>query len=156
MAGSSEQAGRAPVGSQAAGELQGAGGWGGSSMAGAVALPDLQVSAPREGGDLAAMNGETLQHKIVVINQDGLHMRPATAFAELAKKFLSRVTVARDSKTVDGKSLLELLLLIAEQGTELTLEVSGPDAREALGSLVKLLTEWGVAAPPEPPLPQKG
>jgi phosphotransferase system HPr (HPr) family protein len=102
------------------------------------------------------MNGETLQHKMVVINPEGFHMRPATAFAELAKKFVSDVAILKEDKAVNGKSPLSLLSLVALPGTELVLEVSGADAREALEALVKLLTDWPVVAPPEPPLPQKG
>jgi phosphotransferase system HPr (HPr) family protein len=102
------------------------------------------------------MNGETLQHKMVVINPEGLHVRPAAAFAELAKKFQSDITISKDGRAVDGRSPLLLLSLGALPGTELILEVSGADARAALEALVKLLTDWPVVAPPEPPLPQKG
>ena len=54
------------------------------------------------------MNGETLRHKVVIANPDGLHMRPATAFAERARLFQSSVMVHnQDGKAVDGKSPLE-------------------------------------------------
>jgi phosphotransferase system HPr (HPr) family protein len=67
-------------------------------------------------------------------------MRPGRAFVELAGQFRSKVRVHRkESEPVDGKSLMELLLLGAEPGTELTVEVEGPDGPAALAALVDLL-----------------
>jgi phosphocarrier protein len=99
------------------------------------------------------MNGETLQHKVRILNLQGMHIRPATAFVETARRFQSSVFVIKDGQRVDGKnSPLELLLLGALQGTELVLEVSGPDAREAVAALVQFLAdlvkEDEEAAPP--------
>src|SRR5947208_17186276 len=70
-----------------------------------------------------AMNGETLQQKVVITNPQGLHMRPATAFAQLAMGFKSSVQVCKDSKRVNGKSPLELIFLDAPCDTGLTVEV---------------------------------
>jgi phosphotransferase system HPr (HPr) family protein len=86
------------------------------------------------------MNGETLQRKVTITNPHGFHMRPATLFAQTAGRFQSTVTLWRDDKRINGKSPLELMLLAAESGTELTLEVSGPDAAAAIEPLVKILT----------------
>jgi phosphocarrier protein HPr len=103
-----------------------------------------------------AMNGESLHHKVVIANPDGLHMRPATAFAELAKQCQSRVSVLKDGQAYDGKSPLDMMLLAAGQGTELELEVAGPDAADALRRLLELLVSLSVVAAPEPPVPPKG
>jgi phosphocarrier protein HPr len=86
------------------------------------------------------MNGEPLVHKVVISNPQGFHMRPMAAFAQLASRFDSSVKVSREGQSVNGKSILDLMLLAAAQGTELTLEVAGPDAQNALDALVKLLT----------------
>src|SRR5262249_11136610 len=86
-----------------------------------------------------AMNGESLHHKVVIANPDGLHMRPATAFAELAKQVQSRVTVHKDGQAYDGTSPLDMMLLAAGQGTELELEIAGADAADALRRLLDLL-----------------
>ncbi len=86
-----------------------------------------------------AMNGNTLQHKVLITNPQGLHMRPAAAFAEVAKRYQSTVTLTRDGRRVNGKSPLEMMFLAAEQGTELLLEVSGADAHDALRALVEFL-----------------
>src|SRR5437870_4165136 len=75
-----------------------------------------------------AMNGETLRRKVTITDPLGLHLRPLTAFAQQAGRFQCSVTLAKDNQRVNGKSPLELMLLGAQQGTELVLEVSGPDA----------------------------
>jgi phosphotransferase system HPr (HPr) family protein len=83
------------------------------------------------------MKGETLQHMVRITNSQGLHMRPAAAFVETARRFQSSVFVSKDGKRVDAKSgPLELLFLGALQGSDLNLEVSGDDARAALDALL--------------------
>lgn len=86
------------------------------------------------------MNDTSFQRRVVLANPHGLHMRPSAAFAELAGKFQSSVTVSRAGCSVNGKSVWDLLLLAAEHGAELTLEADGPDAPEALDALSALLT----------------
>jgi phosphocarrier protein HPr len=103
-----------------------------------------------------AMNGETLQCKVIITNPQGFHMRPVSAFAQLAMQFRSTVTVYKDGQAINGKSPLELMFLGAEQGTELILEVTGPDARAALQALSELMAAPSVDATPEPPVPPKG
>lgn len=88
-----------------------------------------------------AMSGETLRRTVKIVNPSGLHMRPLTAFVQRARQFHSSVTVTKDAKTVDGKSPLELMLLAAEEGTELILEVSGSDAAAAIDELAGLLAK---------------
>ena len=85
------------------------------------------------------MNGDPLQQKVVVTNPQGFHMRPMAAFAQLASRFQSSVKVSREGQSVNGKSILDLMLLAAAQGTELTIEVAGSDAQAALDALVNLL-----------------
>jgi phosphocarrier protein HPr len=85
------------------------------------------------------MNGEPLVKKVVISNPQGFHMRPMAAFAQLASRFESSVKVSREGQSVNGKSILDLMLLAAAQGTELTLEVAGPDAQAALNALVNVL-----------------
>ena len=98
---------------------------------------------------------EPLRQSVKIANPQGLHMRPAAAFAELASRFESSVTVYRENQPVDGKNWLELLLLAAEPGTELLLEVAGRDAATALDALATQLAS--VPAPElDPPPSPKG
>jgi phosphocarrier protein HPr len=94
------------------------------------------------------MNGELLQRTVTVTNSQGLHMRPITSFVELACKYQSNIFVSRDGQPkINGKSPLGLLGLAAEQGTELILEASGPDAQEALDKLVGFINELPTIEP---------
>jgi len=85
------------------------------------------------------MNDGSHHRKVVLANPNGLHMRPSAAFAELAGRFQCEVLVHYEDKTVNGKSVFDLMLLIALPGSELTIETCGPDAREALEELASLL-----------------
>ena len=100
------------------------------------------------------MNGETLRRPVTVLNPQGLHMRPASAFVQRAGQFAGTVTVARGDQRVNGKSLWDLLLLAAEQGTELVLEVSGEDAAATLDALAELLAAPTAEEPPGPAVAQ--
>jgi len=101
------------------------------------------------------MNGEPLQHKVIITNPHGLHMRPSAAFVELAGRFQSTVTVIHDGRSVNGKSLWDLMLLAAEPGSELTVQVTGPDAPAALDALVALLQAPSPEEPPDHPRPDR-
>lgn len=103
-----------------------------------------------------AMNGETLQRKVTIINPQGFHMRPQTAFYQRALQFQSTVTLCKDDRRVNGKSLWDLMLLGAEPGAELVLEVSGSDAKAALEALAEILAAPSADDTPEPPVPPKG
>ncbi len=91
------------------------------------------------------MNTVPLQRKVVLLNPNGLHLRPSTAFVQLAGKFESNITVSHAGRSVNGKSIWDLLTLEALGGSELTLEADGPDAQQALDALAELLS-----TPPPP------
>lgn len=91
-----------------------------------------------------------LRRVVTVGNPQGLHVRPAAAFAELAARFECKVSVMRDDTAVDGKFWPDLLLLAAEQGTQLTLVVDGPGAPEALEALARQLSEAFEEEPLQP------
>jgi phosphocarrier protein HPr len=86
------------------------------------------------------MTGESLRQSILITNPQGLHMRPITAFVEAAIRFQSNINLGKAGDSlVNGKSPLALLGLGADQGTELVLEISGPDAVEAMKALIEIL-----------------
>lgn len=78
--------------------------------------------------------------QVVVINEMGVHARPALLLVELAGKFASDVRISKGGESKDGKSILQLLSLSAEMGTTLHLETRGPDAREAIQALAVLVS----------------
>jgi phosphocarrier protein len=86
------------------------------------------------------MSGEPVRRAVTLTNALGLHMRPMSAFVQLASTFQSQVSViGRDSQRVDGKSMFGLMALAAEQGTELIVEAVGPDQDAAVEALARLL-----------------
>lgn len=88
-----------------------------------------------DGGD-----GEYLSREVVVVNQHGLHARPAGKLAQLAQTFAADVIIALGGQEVDAKSILDVLTLAAGQGTVLQLRASGSDAGEALDRLAALIS----------------
>lgn len=85
-----------------------------------------------------------LRREVVILNPQGLHLRPATAFAKLARQFHSKVFVCHEDQKVNGKSQMELLLLAAPQGSTVIVEVDGPDAAQALTLLAEILAAEGL------------
>jgi phosphocarrier protein len=84
---------------------------------------------------------------VKVVNEMGLHARPASLVVGIATKFPCEITIQHGPKRVDGKSILQLLSLSAEMGTELKLETRGRDALEAIRQLAELV-ENGFHDPP--------
>ncbi len=76
---------------------------------------------------------------VVIQNKLGMHARPAMAFVELANQHKAQVTVRKAEQAVDGKSIMQMMMLAATKGTELEIEAAGPDADEALENLVALV-----------------
>jgi phosphocarrier protein HPr len=76
---------------------------------------------------------------VTVVNPLGLHARAAARFVHLAARFDAQVRVGRDSKVMDGKSIMGILLLAAARGTSLTITAEGPDEQAAVDALVQLV-----------------
>jgi phosphocarrier protein len=72
-------------------------------------------------------------------NPDGLHMRPAMQFVDLASQFNSDIQVRNADIEVDGKSIMQMSMLAATCGTRLTIRASGVDAGQALEALRELV-----------------
>ena len=80
-----------------------------------------------------------VRREVEVPNPLGLHARAAARFVQVAGRFASQVRLTRDERTVDGKSLMGILLLAAARGTRLTIETDGPDAAAAAEALAALV-----------------
>ena len=77
--------------------------------------------------------------RVTLDNATGLHVRPATAFMELASRYRCAIRVAKDDLVADGKSAISLMLLEAGRGTALTIAGDGDDETEAVDALVGLV-----------------
>ena len=80
-----------------------------------------------------------INHKIVIINKLGLHARAAAKLAKTAGSFSSKIQVGNGKSFVDGKSVMSLMLLAANRGTELELIVDGSDEQSALEAVTTLI-----------------
>ena len=80
-----------------------------------------------------------IERDVEIVNRLGLHARAAAKLVHLAGRFRSDVKLLKDGETVDGKSILGLLMLAAAQGEQLRLRTDGPDEREAMSALEDLI-----------------
>ena len=76
-----------------------------------------------------------------IVNRLGLHARPAMAFVEEASRFAAAITVRKccDGETVDGKSILQMLMLAGTCGTVIEITADGGDETDAIAALVRLV-----------------
>jgi phosphocarrier protein len=80
-----------------------------------------------------------MDRQVTIQNKFGLHARPAMAFVDIATKYQASIKVCKGDQTVDGKSIMQMLILAAGKGTPLTLIADGPDAADALDALEQLI-----------------
>ncbi len=81
---------------------------------------------------------ENAARTVTVVNAQGLHARPAHLVVKTANRFPCRIEVVRGELEVDAKSIMSLMMLAAEKGTELLIRAQGPRAREAVEALAAL------------------
>ena len=85
-----------------------------------------------------------VKKKMFVKSKLGLHARPAAMFVETANRFLSKIKVRKDDLVVDGKSILNILMLGVEYGHEIEVEAEGEDAKEAIIALQEVVDKEDV------------
>lgn len=79
-----------------------------------------------------------IKKSFIIKNDKGLHTRPATEIVKCLAKFKSNVTLQYGELTVNGKSLLGIMMLAAECGATVNVEATGEDAKECLKTLLEL------------------
>ena len=77
--------------------------------------------------------------QVVLTNKMGLHARPSTQIATTASRFAAEIQIVKDGMPVDAKSVLELLMLAAECGSELVISADGTDAKQAVTAIADLI-----------------
>ena len=103
------------------------------------------TEAPTADAEVRAMNGKQrlgsdhFRRQVVIVNEMGMHARPATLFVALASRYQAEVAIQKGGTQVDGKSILQLLSLAAEAGTPLVLDARGADAEAAVDALAELV-----------------
>lgn len=94
------------------------------------------------------MSEPSVQRQAVVANPQGMHARPVDTFVKLAIQFESKIDVIKDGQRVNGKSILDVLTLGAEQGAQLTIEAVGPDAAHAVEALAEIVEQESFGGEP--------
>ena len=98
--------------------------------------------------------GDTIVDELVctieveIKNAEGLHMRPAMQFVDIANQFDCDIEVSNDKTQVDGKSIMQMSILAATYGTKLKINAKGDDAQRAIVALQELVEEKMFDEPP--------
>ena len=82
-----------------------------------------------------------ISKQVVISNKLGLHARAATKFANLCGRYACKMQVCCNGKTIDGKSIMSLMLLAASKGTTIEVMADGHDAEEAVAALLALIED---------------
>jgi phosphocarrier protein HPr len=107
-----------------------------------------------------------LSARVIIPNKRGLHARASAKIVEAAARFQSQIYVIKDGTSVDGRSIMGLMMLAASIGSQVEITAEGPDADEALKALLALVEAkfgeeccWAASGPtslPSPPARQRG
>ncbi len=103
---------------------------------------DKKISSlPATSSTDASADATTHAQSTLIRNRLGLHARAAAAFVKIANRFRSNVNVSKDQITVNGKSIMGVLMLAAPKGTTITISADGPDAVQAVAALAQLVND---------------
>ena len=94
------------------------------------------------------MSDLVVEIEVEVKNADGLHMRPAMQFVDIASKYKSDINVSNGETSVDAKSIMQMTMLAATCGTKLMIRAEGEDCQQALDELQDLVEEKLFGEPP--------
>jgi phosphocarrier protein len=81
------------------------------------------------------------KQSVTICNKLGMHARAAAKFVQLASRYESEIKITRESKEVNGKSIMGVMMLAAGKGTSIDIVGEGPDAEKAVNDLVRLVME---------------
>jgi len=79
------------------------------------------------------------EQSITIINKLGLHARAAGKLVETTSRFGCDITIEKDGRNVDGKSIMAMMMLAAGKGTEITIKANGDDEDNALTAIIDLI-----------------
>jgi phosphocarrier protein HPr len=86
------------------------------------------------------VSDEALERSVRIVNRAGLHARPAAQLVKLASRFACEIEVGKDDLMVNAKSIMGVLMLAAEHGSELRIRCLGDDASAACEALIALVS----------------
>ncbi|CAH2214840.1 HPr family phosphocarrier protein [Tepidibacter aestuarii] len=82
-----------------------------------------------------------IKKEFEIFNKVGLHARPAALFVQTASKFKSQISIEKDNKTVNGKSIMGVLTLGASSGDKVMIIIDGSDEDEAIKAIEEFFNE---------------
>jgi phosphocarrier protein HPr len=80
-----------------------------------------------------------MERTVEIVNKNGLHARPAAEIVKLSAKFKADITIVRDELEVNGKSIMGVMMLAAEFGSNILVRATGPDAEQAVNAIAELV-----------------
>jgi phosphocarrier protein HPr len=80
-----------------------------------------------------------IEREARIVNQEGLHARPAAKIVRLASSFDSNIELLKDGVAVNGKSIMGVMMLAAECGSSVVVRADGPDAEQAVEAIMQLV-----------------
>jgi len=83
-----------------------------------------------------------IKKKVKIISKLGLHARASSKLTQLASQFNSEIFLIKNSKKVSANNIMDILMLAASVGSEVELEVNGPDEKEAINKIEKLFKNY--------------
>ena len=86
-----------------------------------------------------AGGGAALVRDFKITNKRGLHARASARFVQCAERFKATITVSKDQATVDGESIMDLMMLAAGPGSTVRVSAEGADAEAALAAIAELI-----------------
>ena len=81
----------------------------------------------------------SISKNIEIVNKLGMHARAAAQFVQLASSFASHIEIEKDKQRVNGKSIMGVMMLAANKGSEVTLYTNGEDEEESMNKLEELI-----------------
>lgn len=82
-----------------------------------------------------------LQQETTIVNKLGLHARASAKLTQLAGNFQSEVWMSRNGRRINAKSIMVVMMLAAGIGSSVMIETEGPDEKEAMDALLKLIAD---------------
>jgi phosphocarrier protein len=82
------------------------------------------------------------QQEVEIINKLGLHARAAAKLTQLAAKYQCEVSLARNGRKVNAKSIMGVMMLAAGKGSRIVLETEGPDEGDAMDAILALIGDY--------------
>ncbi|MDD7805428.1 MAG: HPr family phosphocarrier protein [Endozoicomonas sp. (ex Botrylloides leachii)] len=80
-----------------------------------------------------------IKEEVTIINKLGLHARAASKFVNVASGYVSQIQISFNNKTIDGKSIMAVMMLAAGKGSVLKLNIEGEDEQKACKAICKLI-----------------